>query len=106
MDDHWIERYTDAARGYRRDDVVTGGGGAPIYTYRGEPDVRVYLAAGATANVRLEHPMRPGTTVAENPHHFVVIQVDGDRLSLEVVGTGPGVYTPYPGGQSRLALND
>jgi len=103
--DHWIERYTDASGSHRRDDVVTGGGGAPIYTYRGEPDVRAYLAAGATQNVRLEHPMRPGTTAAENPHHFVVVRVDGDRLSLEVVGTGPTDYKPYPNGQSRMDLN-
>jgi len=103
--DHWIERYTDAAGSYRRDDVVTGGGGAPIYTYRGEPDVRVYLTAGAGDKVRLEHPMRPGMTAAENPHHFVVVQVDGDRLSLEVVGTGPTRYTPY-GDRSGIELND
>jgi 3',5'-cyclic AMP phosphodiesterase CpdA len=103
--DHWIERFTDAGSTHRRDDVVTGGGGAPTYTYRGEPDVRVYLAAGAAANVRLEHPMKPGTTVAENPHHFVVIQVDGDRLSLEVVGTGPSDYKPY-GDRSGIQLND
>ena len=85
--------------------VVTGGGGAPIYTYRGEPDVRAYLAAGATENVRVEHPMRPGSTVAENPHHFVVIQVDGGRLSLEVIGTGPADYKPY-GDRSGVQLND
>ena len=62
---------------YRRDDLVTGGGGAPIYTYRGEPAVEQYLAAGAPQNVRLQHLVRPGMTTAENPHHFVVIQVDG-----------------------------
>lgn len=103
--DHWIERYADAGITYRRDDVVTGGGGAPIYTYRGEPDVRAYLAAGAGENVRVEHPMRPGSTVAENPHHFVVIQVDGGRLSLEVIGTGPADYKPY-GDRSGVQLND
>jgi len=103
--DHWIERYADAGITYRRDDVVTGGGGAPIYTYRGEPDVRAYLAAGTSENVRVEHPMRPGSTVAENPHHFVVIQVDGGRLSLEVIGTGPADYKPY-GDRSGVQLND
>jgi hypothetical protein len=103
--DHWIERYADAGVSYRRDDVVTGGGGAPIYTYRGEPDVRAYLAAGASENVRVEHPMRPGSTVAENPHHFVVIRVDGGRLSLEVIGTGPADYKPY-GDRAGVQLND
>ena len=103
--DHWVERYTDAGVAYRRDDVVTGGGGAPIYTYRGEPEVQQYLAGSATQNVRLSHLMKPGMTAAENPHHFVVIQVDGDRLSLEVIGVGPAAYKPYAG-QSRIDLND
>jgi hypothetical protein len=105
MFDHWVERYTDAGVAYRRDDVVTGGGGAPIYTYRGEPEVQQYLAGSATQNVRLFHLMKPGMTAAENPHHFVVIQVDGDRLSLEVIGVGPAAYKPYAG-QSRIDLND
>jgi hypothetical protein len=44
-------------------------------------------------------------TAADNPHHFVVAQVDGDRLSLEVIGTGADDYRPY-NGQSRIDLND
>ena len=81
--DHWVERYTDGGVDYRRDDVVTGGGGAPIYTYRGEPEVQQYLAAGAKQNARLSHLMKPGMTPAENPHHFVVVHVDGDRSLTE-----------------------
>ena len=103
--DHWVERYTVAGIGYRRDDVVSGGGGAPIYTYGGEPAMQQYLAAGEAENVRLSHLMKPGTTAAENPHHFVVIQVEGDRLSLEVVGTAAIPYTPY-NGRSQIDLND
>ena len=49
--------------------------------------------------------MKPGATAAQNPHHFVVIQVDGDNLSVEVIGTGPAAYTPY-NGTSKIALND
>jgi len=64
------------------DTVVTGGGGAPIYQYVGEPDLRTYVAA-ANARVRVDHLVKPGTAPEENPHHFVVVQVDGDRLSLE-----------------------
>ena len=103
--DHWIERFMDRGTAYRMDHVVTGGGGAPIYTYRGEPEVAGYLAAGAGQNIRLDHPMRPGATAAENPHHFVIVQVDGDRLSLEVVGIGPGEFQPYRG-RSRVELNE
>ena len=104
--DHWVERYDDQEGTHRLDAIVTGGGGAPITIYNGEPDLRAYLAANAAANVKVEHLMKPGVTVADNPHHFVLIQVDGDRLSLEVIGTGDTPYTPYSGGVSRISLSD
>jgi hypothetical protein len=104
--DHWVERYDDAGATYRMDQIVTGGGGAPRYGYQGEPDLRAYLSANATANVKVEHLMKPGPTGLENPHHFVVVRVDGDQLSLEVVGTGETPYTPYPGGVAKISLMD
>jgi hypothetical protein len=103
--DHWVERYVDGGVGCRIDHLVSGGGGAPTYTYSGEPAVQGYLRAGAIDHVRLEHLMKPGNTVAENPHHFLVIQVDGDRLSVEVVGVGSTPYAPY-NGRSRVDLQD
>jgi hypothetical protein len=103
--DHWVEHYVDRGRTYRMDHVVTGGGGAPIYTYAGEPDLRAYVAANASQMVRLDHPMRPGATADANPHHFVTIQVDGDRLSLEVTGIGPADYKPY-NGRATISLSD
>ena len=102
--DHWVETYVDNGRMLRRDDVVTGGGGAPTYTYNGEPDLRDYIAAGARSNVRVEHLMRPGPSVADNPHHFLIIEVDGDRLSIEVVAPGVGKYAPY-NGRSHIILS-
>ena len=45
-------------------------------------------------------------SILENPHHFVVVRVDGDQLSLEVVGTGETTYTPYPGGLAKVSLID
>jgi Calcineurin-like phosphoesterase len=104
--DHWVERYDSAGVTYRMDAIVTGGGGAPTYTYIGEPDLRAYVAASPADNIRVEHLMKPGATAAENPHHFVVIQVDGDKLSLQVIGTGETEYTPYPGALSTIALDD
>ena len=83
---------------------MTGGGGAPLYAYSGEPDLRAYQAANASDHVSIEHVMKPGTTAADNPHHFVVVQVDGDRLSIEVVGSG-AAFAPY-NGRSRIELND
>ena len=103
--DHWVEYYVDNGTQYRRDDVVTGGGGAPIYTYKGEPDLRDYLAASAAQKVRVEHLAKPGPSIEDNPHHFVVVRVDGDRLSIEAVGIGPTAYKPYKG-KARITLND
>jgi Calcineurin-like phosphoesterase len=102
--DHWVERYVDRGVTYRMDDIVTGGGGAPIYAYKGEPDLRAYLAAGADRKLQVEHLARPGPT-ADNPHHFVVIRVDGDRCSLEVIAIGPTAYQPY-NGSATVVLSD
>ena len=106
MFDHFVERYDDRGATYRIDTVITGGGGAPTYTYNGEPDLRAYAASAAASNVRVEHLMKPGMTIAENPHHFVVIQVDGAALSLEVIAAGGAPYTPYHGGLSTIPLED
>ena len=103
--DHWVEHYVDRGRTYRMDHVVTGGGGAPTYTYAGEPDLRAYIAANARQAVRLNHLMRPGLTTEANPPHFVTIRVDGDRLSLEVTGMGPAEYKPY-GERATAELSD
>lgn len=104
--DHWVERYRDGGASYRLDEIVTGGGGAPIYTYSSEPDLKAYLAAGAPQNVRVEHLAKPGPNRSDNPHHFVVIQVDGEHLSLEVVAIGARPFVPYSGRRSRIELED
>jgi hypothetical protein len=103
--EHWVERYSDAAGAHRIDHVVSGGGGAPTYTYQGDPDVNEYLAAAQPLEVSLDRVVKPGAAIAENPHHFVVVRVDGDRLSLEVIGIGPAGYGPYGGGP-RVDLVD
>lgn len=103
--DHWVERYDGNGTTYRIDTLVTGGGGAPLYGYIGEPDLRAYAAASPAENIRIEHLMRPGDTPAENPHHFVLVRVDGDKLSLEVISTRETGYTPYRGGLSKIELS-
>jgi 3',5'-cyclic AMP phosphodiesterase CpdA len=94
--EHWVERYRDATGAHRLDLVVTGGGGAPIYTYTGEPDLRDYLKANQANQVRLEHLVRPSTVRGENPYHYLIIRVDGDRIDLRVesVDWGTG-FSPY-----------
>jgi hypothetical protein len=103
--DHWVQRYDDQGVTYRMDDIVTGGGGAPTYIYRGEPNLEAYLAVGASQGVRVEHLAKPGVTAVDNPHHFVVVQVDGNSLWLEVAATGGVNMAPY-NGRSRIALTD
>jgi 3',5'-cyclic AMP phosphodiesterase CpdA len=103
--DQWVEHYEDGGKTYRMDTIVTGGGGAPTYTYRGEPDLRAYLTAGAAQQVRVDHVAKPGATIADNPHHFIVITVDGDRLSEEIVASGNAPFAPF-GGKSTIDLAD
>jgi 3',5'-cyclic AMP phosphodiesterase CpdA len=103
--EHWVERYTDAGGAHRIDEIVSGGGGAPLYTYRGEPDVRAYVAENAAAKVSLEHLARPSSDPGANPFHYVVIHVDGDRFNIEVVGVDWGKgFAPYR--SSTATLND
>ena len=94
--EHWVERYTDASGPHRIDEIVSGGGGAPLYAYTGEPDLRDYLASASADKVTLEHLARPSSDPGANPFHYVVVHVDGDKLSLEVVAVDWGRgFAPY-----------
>jgi 3',5'-cyclic AMP phosphodiesterase CpdA len=101
--EHWVERYEDAGGPHRIDEIVSGGGGAPLYSFSAEPDLAAYLAEGAGAHVAVEHLVKPGADSTGNPHHYLVVHVDGSTLSIEVVGVGWGSsFAPYPGG--RLSI--
>lgn len=103
--EHWVERYTDASGPHRLDLVVSGGGGAPLYTYSGEPDLRDYLKTNAAHKVTLDHLVKPGTESKSNSYHFLVLRVDGDRLEMEVVGVGSrSAFQPY--GTNKVQLQD
>jgi hypothetical protein len=94
--EHWVERYTDSTGTHRLDQIVSGGGGAPLYTYQGEPDTRAYLAAGASAKVQLQHLVKPAMDASGNPWHYLIVHVDGARLTIEVVGIDWGAtFNPY-----------
>jgi len=101
--EHWTERYHDETGWHRLDHIVSGGGGSPLYTFRGEPDLNAYLGAGVPDSLRLDHIVSPGAKPSDNPYHFTVIHVDGDQLSLEVIGLGSD-FRPY--GTARVSLND
>jgi 3',5'-cyclic AMP phosphodiesterase CpdA len=101
--EHWIERYQDAGKNYRLDLIVTGGGGAPLYGYYGEPELGEYLQANKSSKVQLEHLVKPGCVVGDNPYHYVVVTVDGERLDLEVIGVDWGSdYLPYRSNKTEL----
>ncbi len=101
--EHWVERYTDASGVHRMDQIVSGGGGAPLYGYLGEPDLRAYLRSDTAAKLRVEHLARPAVDPGANPFHYVVVHVDGAQLSLEVIGVDWGRgFAPYRTNTSRL----
>lgn len=101
--EHWVERYSDDRGSHRMDLIVSGGGGAPIYTYRGEPDLHEYLEANKSNKVALEHLVRPSVDAGGNPFHFLVVHVDGDRLDLEVISADWGAgFQPYRSNKAQL----
>ena len=103
--EHWIERYEDGTGQARRmDQIVSGGGGAPLYRYLGEPDLRAYLAEGRAESVQVTHLVTPGPKPGDNPHHYVVVHVDGPDVWLEVVGVDWGSdFQPYRSARTDLS---
>jgi hypothetical protein len=103
--EHWVERYTDASGPHRVDEIVSGGGGAPLYGYTGEPDLHDYLASTSAEKVTLEHLARPSIDPGANPFHYVVVHVDDDRISVEVVAVDWGRgFAPYR--SNKAVMND
>ena len=101
--EHWVERYDDATGPHRLDLIVSGGGGAPLYAYSGEPDLREYLRTNADSHVALEHLVKPGIERGDNPYHYLIVRVDGDRLDVEVVGVDWGAgFQPYRSNKTGL----
>ena len=54
------------------------------------------VKANAASKVSLEHLARPSSDPGGNPFHFVIVHVDGEKFSLEVVGVDWGArFNPY-----------
>jgi 3',5'-cyclic AMP phosphodiesterase CpdA len=101
--EHWVEHYTDTTGTHRMDLVVSGGGGAPLYSYTGEPNLDPYLEANKSLNVELQHLVKPGAQDAPSPYHYVIVRVNGGRLDMEVVGVDWGrEFAPYRSNQVQL----
>jgi hypothetical protein len=94
--EHWVERYVDASGAHRIDQIVSGGGGAPLYGYVGEPDLTAYVATDTAAKIRLQHLVKPAMDPGANPFHYVVVHVDGEKINVEVVAADWGRgFAPY-----------
>lgn len=94
--EHWVERYSDASGAHRLDQIVTGGGGAPLYGYIGEPDLRSYLAANVASRLNVTHLVKPGIDPGQNPYHYLIVHVDGEKIRIEVIGVDWGQnFQPY-----------
>ena len=103
--EHWVEHYTDANGPHRMDLVVSGGGGAPIYAYSGEPNLGDYLKANEASKVALQHLVKPGVERGSNPYHFVIVRVDGEKLDMEVISVDWGSgFQPYR--SNKIELQD
>lgn len=104
--EHWVERWKGADGRWRRmDQLVTGGGGAPLYSYQGEPDLGPYQRAGARDSVRVQHLVKPGMAPGDNAYHYLVVHVDGARVWHEVIAVDWGAgFAPYR--SNRAVLGD
>ena len=103
--EHYVERYDDASGSHRMDQIVSGGGGAPIYSYRGEPDLAAYLRTGSPQNVRVERILTASADTLKDPHHYLLVHVDGTRIRVEAFGVGWGEwFLPY--GKDGMILAD
>lgn len=101
--EHWVEHYSDGSGAHRMDLIVSGGGGAPIYAYTGEPDVSEYLQANAASHVTLDHIVKPSVDRGENPYHYLLVRVDGEKLDLQVLSVDWGAgYAPYRSNKTTL----
>jgi hypothetical protein len=103
--EHWVERYQDeSGKKIRLDHVVTGGGGAPLYSFQGRPELRPYTSANSSDKVEVEQLSRPGIDPGDNAYHYVIVRVDGTRLRLEVIGVDWGAgFQPYRSRRADLA---
>ena len=102
--EHWVEHYKDEnGKQYRIDQIVSGGGGAPLYAYTGEPDLRDYFKANMAEGVVLQHIARPSMDPGGNPFHYVVVHVDGSDIGIEVIGVDWGRgFQPYRSSSATL----
>ena len=51
----------------------------------------------------LDHLVKPGPKAGDNPYHYLVVQVDGEDLQVDVIGVDWGKdFRPYQTAQVKL----
>lgn len=95
--EHWVETWLDHdGKRHRLDQIVTGGGGAPLAYYHGEPDTGDYINSDKPAKIELQHLVKPGPRPGDNPYHYVLVTVNGTDVKMEVIGIDWGSdFKPY-----------
>lgn len=102
--EHWVERYEDKAGKQRLDHIITGGGGAPLYAYAGDPDIRPYVKQYEAEKVSLVRIAKPPYEPGGGAYHYVLVQVDGEDIKLEIVGLDWGRdFQPYHTNKANLS---
>ncbi|MBO0858678.1 MAG: metallophosphoesterase [Chloracidobacterium sp.] len=102
--EHWVEHYVDEAGEHRLDQIITGGGGAPLYTYTGDPDTRDYIKSYPDQKITLDRIAKAAYEPGDGAYHYVLVTVDGDRFSLEVIGVDWGRdFQPYHSNKADLS---
>jgi hypothetical protein len=103
--EHWVERFRGTGGTQRRmDQIVTGGGGAPLYAYKGDPDLTAYHRGAAMADsARVQRLVGPGMEPGDNPYHYLVVHVDGADMWLEVISVDWGRgFAPYRSNRTTI----
>ncbi len=102
--EHWVETWIDKdKKKHRMDQIVTGGGGAPLAYYHGEPSTGDYINADKDAKIELQHLVKPGPKPGDNPYHYVIVTVNGTDLKTDVIGIDWGAdFKPYRSSSTAL----
>ena len=78
--------------------------GSPARLLVVDPDTREYIKAYAAEKVTLDRLAKPGYEPGMNAYHYVLVQVDGDRIKLEVIGVDWGRdFQPYRSNKADLS---
>jgi hypothetical protein len=66
--------------------------------------MRQFIRDNTDRKVTLDRIAKPAYELGKGNYHYVLVQVDGDRISLEVIGVDWGrIYQPYRSNKADLS---